>query len=266
MIDTKELQRIELEILTEFAEVCDRYGLRYCLSGGTLLGAIRHKGFIPWDDDVDVNMPRPDYMRLIELAPDVFDGDLSLVTMYDRERYYHPFARLCDNRTVYREATSKGCEMGVNIDIFPIDGLPAGIRESNLHFIKIDILHKLRTVSVTKKLHGRSFLRSLVKVPAALFGRVFGTGFWLRRKERLARKYDYETSDYVAVLVSGQHGNRERLDRPSYENYVKVDFEGRQFNAPSGFECYLRNCYGDYMQLPPESERQPRHLFEAWWK
>jgi lipopolysaccharide cholinephosphotransferase len=103
-------------------------------------------------------------------------------------------------------------------------------------------------------------------VPVVLIGRAFGPDFCLRRIEKLATKYSFEKSEFVAVMVSGHYSWRERIDRHSFENYCMVEFEGRQLNVPVGYHRYLTNLYGDYMQPPPEDKRESKHHFEAYWK
>ncbi len=266
MLELADMKRIELHILTKFADICERNGLKYCLAGGTLLGAVRHKGFIPWDDDVDVFMPRPDYMRFISLCPAVLNEPLKLYVHYNQQDYYHPFARVCDMRTVYRETRAAGCELGVYIDVFPLDGLPADIRRSNRHFFWLDKLHRMRLHSVRKILTKWSFLEACAKLPVYWFARLLGPKFWVRRYDKLMRKYDFESSDYVGMLGNLIYGSRERIDKASVAEYMDMEFEGLRFKAPVGYDRYLKNLYGDYMKLPPEHKRVTQHFFEAEWR
>lgn len=259
-----ELKQVELEVLVQFAAICEQNGLRYFLGGGTLLGAVRHQGFIPWDDDVDVYMPRPDYMKLMQINPAVYDENLKLFSHYHREDYYHPFARLCDMRTRFVETKAAACELGVFIDIFPVDGLPADIASSNSFFKQIDFLHRMRLLSVRNKLTKWSFFECIVKMPFAIYARALGPKFWVRRIDRLVRKYGFESSDFVGMLVSINYGTRERMDKPSFAAYMEMEFEGYRFQAPIGYDKYLTQCYGDYMTPPPENKRFTKHAFAAY--
>lgn len=265
-IGVEELKRLELDILIDFDKACRALGLRYGLCGGTLLGAVRHKGFIPWDDDVDVLMPRPDYMRFIEAAPGNLPKHLELLTQYNRPGYTYLFGKIVDRRTVLDESRFNGVELGVNIDVFPVDGLPADKAFSDRHFRRMGRLHALRSLSTVRKLRGRSFVRTMGKAPTVLFARLMGTRYWLRRMDRLMRRYDFERSEYVAAISSGNYGPRERIDRASFETFIPMEFEGREFQAPAGYDRYLTNLYGDYMTPPPEDKRESKHLLEAAWK
>lgn len=265
-ISLPELKQIELDAMTRFAQVCQDHGLRYCLAGGTLLGAVRHKGFIPWDDDVDILMPRPDYMKFVEIATSALGPEYTFRTHYSDRQYPYPFGKITDNRTVLNELKFVGGTLGVYIDIFPVDGLPADRKASQRHFSQLRFYHKLRLFGTLKNRRGRTPLRSLVKRSVIALSRLFGTAFWVNRIDRLARRYDYEGAEFIAAAVSGNYGEKKRFEKACMDRFIKVEFEGRQFNAPAGYDRYLGNLYGDYMQLPPEDKRVVPHLFDAYWR
>jgi lipopolysaccharide cholinephosphotransferase len=265
-ISLQEMKQLELTLLTKFAEVCEENHLRYGLAGGTMLGAIRHKGFIPWDDDIDIIMPRPDYRKLIELGQAALGERYTLRAHYLQQDYTYPYAKATDNRTTLVGLATMNGDMGVCIDIFPADGLPADPAESEQHIQKILHYHRMRAFSTLTNLRGRTILHSVGKAPVVAFTKLLGTAYWLKKIEDLATSYDFEQSQYVGVVVADSYGSRERIDKPSFSAYVNVEFEGRQFKAPVGYEQYLKNIYGDYMKLPPENKRVTAHTFEAYWR
>ncbi len=148
-IEIKEMQKIELEILKSFSKICDEHKLRYFLSNGTLLGAIRHKGFIPWDDDIDVYMPRNDYMTFLQLVGSSLEPHYKLLTPYNSKEYIYTYAKLYDDRTILIEwPDTVRYTIGVYIDIFPVDGLPESIKETKKHFDRLKKLNRLNWLCI----------------------------------------------------------------------------------------------------------------------
>lgn len=268
-IDTlSEIQKIELNILEYIDNFCSHHNLRYFLAGGTLLGAVRHKGFIPWDDDMDISMPRPDYDAFVEL----FDIDAEkanspyrVVRIRNSQRYCIPFIKVVNIRTVmFADSKQKyaGDAFGVFIDIFPIDGV-SGINQ-------IPGILKTRDKCLAL---GRSFsnFKNLTRSEAIrLFVRKvqFGMGDRERSLEKLEdyfRASPFDKSPYV-MSTFGLRGEKEVILQECFSDSVLMEFEKRKFPAPVGYEQYLTQMYGDYMQLPPESQRIPPHDYTVYWK
>src|SRR4051794_23693513 len=150
-----ELRSVQLELLGVVDELCEQHGLRYFLWAGTLLGAVRHGGVIPWDDDIDLAMPRSDYERLCAELPDVMGDSVDLYTQDGHPDYEYPFARVADNRTLIVEGSRISVPMGAFIDIFPMDGWPRGGLMSRLHRLVIAWLHLLVAVWGARPRRGR---------------------------------------------------------------------------------------------------------------
>jgi len=249
----REVQLSCLDIMKAFDAFCKENKLTYYLSGGTLLGAVRHQGFIPWDDDVDLMMPREDYQRMLTLDfPDPNYGFFCLEKMAD---YSRPWVRMTDKRTVISGmAHYSGDTQAICIDIFPIDGVPAGRLATKLFFKRIrlnDALCKSAKRNYTPE--GERF-RRLKAVLRALLTPI-GARRLALRMNRIAMAHPFATSAYRGVSMVTHYGEREKMPAGVFDHSVELPFEGLPFPAPNGYHEYLSRLYGDYMQLPPEHAR-----------
>lgn len=257
-IKLDELRTIQLDLLKKTADFCEENGIRYFLCGGSLIGAIRHKGFIPWDDDIDIAMPRPDYDRFVKTfnQPDNYYQVVSLDTNPD---YAYCFAKVYDNRTIMKELHYPGDSFGVFIDVFPADGV------NNVSQIrKIMMLHKFLN---TKR--ANYYNRTIVKKIINTFGKLLLLPF---SAHQIATWMDNEARRYalgsvpMAGVIANPLGVGEMVDKSVFDSEVYREFEGREYRVPIGYDAWLRSVYGDYMQLPPEEHRVTHHTFKAWWK
>ena len=268
---TKELQRIEAGILSEIHDFCMKRGLRYTLCGGTLLGAIRHKGFIPWDDDVDISMPRPDYERFCR----EFSASNCSVHCFENDRTHcYPYAKVYDDRTVLVEASYRQAKAGVYVDVFPVDGFPDCDRTPRrlnrgkkiawgcLVFTNCNPFNKKRPF---RKQLVLSLLRPFRLLPVCV--RRLPSRFFLPRFQRAASRMPPDGAPFAGVAVWGYGSDREILPREVYADYgADVPFEGETRKAIAGWKEYLTSLYGDYMTPPPPEKRVTHHAFRAWWK
>lgn len=262
-MSSQEIKETMFQILLQFAEYCDKKGLRYYLAGGTLLGAIRHKDFIPWDDDIDVYMPRPDYLRLHEflkreqLKP-YYQIKSSIAGNSD-----FPFAKIVDIRTVTVTKYNDFDNM-LWIDIFPLDGVPSNRRERKKFFRSAMRWKYLFSYSVANIGTGATKWKTVIKIPILLAARIIGYRRCAEKLDQLANTYNFEESDYIANVVWGVGGG-EAVKKSEYLDYINMEFHGYKFHVPFSWEKYLKNVYGDFMKIPPENKRYA-HCIEVFWK
>ncbi|MBO4693983.1 MAG: LicD family protein [Clostridia bacterium] len=263
-ISYDESKQIQLGILKDFIDFCDNNNLSYFIGYGSLLGAVRHKGFIPWDDDIDLQMPREDYNKLIKIYNDMQATDqYRLISPYSKDAL-HSYVKIIDTRTVKDESGVRytGEKLGIDIDVFPIDGLPDTMAEYDDLFNKIKKIYK-KFVYLKSDFSGNNLKNTLLRFYQSLMG----TGSNLIRKaEKMLSKYPYNNSKYVGTLASYYDYYNDRHEKENYQGYVMLKFEDIDVKAPIGYDCILKTIYGDYMKLPPEDERVTHHTYTAYWK
>ena len=255
-LDKRELQERELQILICFDQFCKEKHLKYYLAGGTLLGAVRHKGFIPWDDDIDVCMPRPDYEKLVEMFP--VDGNF-FIKSRSLKNWAAPFAKLLDLSTEVRSIYNEE-EKELWIDIFPVDGLPADIGEVEKIYKDCDFYRRLYCLGTARLGGGKTAFRKAAKFLLKPMIEIYGVDTLGRKIEEIAMRHPYETSDYVGVVTWGLYGAGERMKKSEFEKATTVEFEGHIFPAMSCWDSYLTGIYGDYMTPPPPEKRQTHDM------
>ncbi len=268
---TKEQLHQELfDMLCKYVDFCEAHGLRYYLVGGTLLGAVRHKGFIPWDDDIDVGMPRPDYEKFLELVAREPIGP-NLVVRSNRDHSFpNPYAELHNDNIRLERRSSKYIEneyqvFSMFLDIFPEDGWPANEKKARRIAKLMIALRYMNTFSRARFFHGTTKFRAITKTPIILLAKIISNRRIVALMENIALKYPFEKCKYVGALTYGLYGFGERCLKKDFVKERTVTFEGRQFKAPGCIEDYLTGLYGDYMQIPPESERED-HGLVVWKK
>lgn len=259
----QEHKKLMLEMLIAFDEFCQKHGLTYYLSGGTLLGAVRHKGFIPWDDDIDVNMPRPDCEKLMTLSNGRI-GSFELMPPNPSIKYFSYHWKLYADSILVAKRAAGGIGEKVYpvfMDIFPIEGLPETEKQNERHFAQI--IKKKNRVNHARRLKvylGRNPIRMLVSRAFNLLYSLIGIEKFYTKVISHAKSIKFEDSSYVGVMMTNVHTTEERVLKSEYTPVIKMTFEGHEFPCPAGFDTYLRQLYGsNYMELLPIHQRFPRH-------
>lgn len=258
--DLEILQQLELENLKALVRICEKNNLRYYLIGGSLIGVLRHKGFIPWDDDIDVGLPRADYNRFVKIAKQYLPEHMDIKTMSSDPNFKCYYTRLINNKKkIYWEHGQYVAKIGVWLDVFPIDGLPANpiLRKLHVfHALVCKALYKFTQIDYVSTNKKRKKLEDFVIKFAIVtrIGKLFSAEKRLKRLDQVLQKYDYDTCDYVWNF-SGSYGKREIVLKPQLGGERKGRFEDLTVSIPIESENYLTSIYGDYMTLPPENKR-----------
>ena len=256
----EEVQSLQLVMMSKIHDFCVNRNIRYSLGGGTLLGAVRHKGYIPWDDDIDIMLPRPDYDSFIkEFAG--YDEDLDIQNYFTDPTYPWSWTRVCNNKTILY---SRHAICGIFIDVFPVDGLPS---ENVIEDYHKKVLKLKKHVSYTNKFNDDRIERNgairMVKksIKSILY---LGHSRAVNNLEKCLRSYPFEASNYAGAII-GMYGVKEHMKAEVFKKYITLPFEGYNFMCIADYDAYLTKHYGDYMQLPPKEKQVTHHKFKCFW-
>lgn len=256
--DIKECQAILLDIAKQFVDICDRHNITYYMLGGTMLGAVRHKGFIPWDDDMDFGVMREDFDTLLVALDKELPKQFKAYTWKNSRNILGQVVKIADERTETHELYKEGfTPMGINIDIFPLD------YTNGRNKCKRALSHLIKRVYAYKYLSLKS--RSLLKKIAAII--IKPLLFWMSKATYTSWVTSLDSSDDGNYIVnnSGIYGAKEIISKDVWGEPKKYQFEDTQFYGPADADSFLKHIYGDYMQLPPEGKRHI-HLTGLYWK
>lgn len=261
MIEVHEMKRLMLDIMSSIDKYCRDNGIRYSMAYGTLLGAVRHKGYIPWDDDIDIWMPRPDYMRFMEYFKHPY------YKAYCAEfspRWDHFIAKVCDERTIIDEGHGDVC--GVYVDIFPVDGWPDNEKLIKKHYSRV-----MRYLRLWSSLHytqnmklslSQGFFKNIKIAASKILGLFFDSSHFLKEMLKTKTEYPYQTASKVGSLTCGDWA----VPKYYFDKLIDLPFENRVFLASEQYDALLKVVFGNYMVLPPVEQRISNHGFTAYWK
>lgn len=252
---TEELELLHQRlgiIMNEIHTICVDHNINYTLLGGSLIGAIRHKGFIPWDDDLDIGMTYSDYKRFLEVISTNKHEWLEFALAGKTENYYNPFVKAYDSRTTFIE-NALDDPKGVFVDIFPI------VYSGNSRFIsKIEFYkHRLLLAPLVRKSYKYDDKNPIKEKILTWIGKTFTVDFFMNRINRQYEKLAKQPTKYSSDMDGNTHGI---VVSSYFTEYVDYEFEQYKFRGIKNADAYLRDDFGDYMQLPPVEKQIPHHF------
>lgn len=249
----REIQNIQLEILKKVTNFCDKHKIKYYLCCGTLCGAIVREGFFPWDNDIDILIPRTEYEKFLEMFE--YEG-LKLLTCKNKD-YYYPYAKIVDTRTKAYECKNDIKDYGVFIDVFPLDGVPNKVYLYLLKPIKYLMLSQWGCYLDKRSI----FVKFGYKI-VSFCTKPFPKNFFAKILNKVCMKYSIKDCNIAGIVVHYRKYS-ELVKSDIFDKRVKVIFEGEEFYAPKNYDEYLRLLYGNYYE---EDEHEYKEHFRAYWK
>ena len=258
--DLKEIQKIGLNTLKFIDKVCKENDIKYSLCAGTALGAIRHKGFIPWDDDIDIMMTRENYDKFLNIMDNLQDKNYKCLHFGKKfPNYFYRFAKVVDLNTYVEEINfPRHNDMGLFVDIFPIDGMPEDKAvERTKKYAKWGLIHY---TAASKKFikSDKGVLRTIAKYFVWAFYKIIGWKHLVKKSDKFLREYKIEDCKYAGVY--DEYESREIMPKEIFDEFIEVDFETSKFPIIKNYDLYLTKLYGDYMTPPPPEKRQQHHI------
>lgn len=259
-------QKVSLNILKSTTDICEKLDLRYFLIYGSLIGAVRHQGFIPWDDDVDIMMPREDYNRLIKYCnknKKELKGLEIFTPIHGQQNYPYMITRISNPnyKIEIKNETSYG--MGIFIDIYPFDGLGNDLRKAlqiEKKGDKISSLYYLSTRKHYSKENTKGIVKNIIKFPAFIFSKLIGKSYFQNKLFELANT-EFDHSKYVGCATWASGGIKDIFEREWFEKYIYLNFENYKFRVPYCYDKVLTHIYGDYMKLPSKKDQIGHHFY-----
>lgn len=260
-LNMEQVRAIQLEMLRYIQDILVKNNIEFWLDGGTMLGCVRHKGYIPWDDDIDIIIRRKDYAQALYLLNEK-SQKYQVFSMHNNSDYYYLFAKLVDTESRLIEHNLRSIEnLGVYIDIFPLDFVPDDSFTQRQYYYK---LFKLRSIVYYATLEKERLAAQPLKGKLKHYiGKLYGWRKALMQAEKLcistSKKYNKYVVDATGIWKKNAHVAAE-----TFASTVFLPFEGRDYPVPSGYDVYLTSLYGDYMKLPPIENRVLKHNFKAY--
>ena len=260
------LHQVDLNIVKEVVAICEKHGFTYFMLGGTMLGAIRHKGFIPWDDDIDLGIPRKDYDRFLEIAPKELSAHLRLVNYHTDPEYHYYITRILDTETKVEEERIGNDNRYTNasIDIFPVDGTPNNKLLRKIYFFRVLYHRALMSLcykdSIDRKRPRGTAEKALLWVMERLPIEKMTTPYKQKAKiDKLLRKQKVEGAKFIGNIM-GAYRTKEIVPAEFYGKGKMYPFEDIELRGMDMADEYLKWTYGDYMRLPPEDKRKTHFM------
>ncbi|NLZ75911.1 MAG: LicD family protein [Erysipelotrichia bacterium] len=262
-----EIKEVLIELLEEFDEICRKEGLNYSLGGGSAIGAVRHKGFIPWDDDIDVAMLRKDYNKFIEYCK-THKTTFKTCFHETNSNYYLMFGKVYNPNTKFiQDKVISADQVGIALDIFPIDYLAKDYDTSLKLYKKSEFLRNLLLTKNWKKYYKGKSDNKILEIGRWMFfalSRFLNGKKLIEKIEKIYINNKKENAEF-AMCVCGVYEEKEIMSKKIYDEYMDIEFEGKNYMIFTKYDEYLRQMFGDYMKLPPKEKQKPHHEYPAYW-
>lgn len=258
-ITIDEEKKALIEILDWVVDICEKCNIKYYLAEGTLLGAVRHKGFIPWDDDVDLIMLRPDYNRFVNVVKEFSNDRFFVAYSLEDSRHTRPFMRAYDCSIIVEETYGNArTYTHLNIDIFPSDGVPNNIFCYNLRCDIVRALIGLASIDMSDKVITGNLIKTIGKTLLYPIAKLIGFRKCYKLVDKIGSSLSIDNSDYIGVSVTPDC-KKERIKKSKYLPQTLFCFEGKEYYGPKHYDEVLTNLYGDYMTPPPKDKQVQTH-------
>lgn len=247
----ERIQEIVFRMMCDIDDYCKENNITYYLSGGSCLGAIRHKGFIPWDDDADLMFPREDYERFLEGFEKYFKGKYKVGSIYNDPTWSQPCSVVWELNNKIEFKKKKYKSKGLMVDILPIDGLPNSSFLRSIYYKKLKVLNVIRNIKLRNG-YGNDEKYIYLKKLLAFFSRFINANQVCKRMNCLARKHPFNASKFAGVSLAVHYWEKETMTQECFSSAILVPFKDRLFPVPVGYDEYLSKLYGNYMVVPDE--------------
>lgn len=259
-----ESRKIMIDMLEEIDEYCRNNNIQYFLTGGTLLGAIRHNGFIPWDDDIDIALKRNDYEKLINDFKSS-SGNVEILCYKNKKNYIWPAAKVVNNKTVLIENGIEKAKIGIFLDMFPLDYINGDYEFAKSFVRKVLMWKNILTLKYLKISNRRPLYKNIIIIVSKLFY-LIPDKLIIKKIDSLSQTYAGQHESKYLCNFSGAWGVREIVKSEAFDKSIDHVFENRIFKIPYEYDYILQKIYGNYMELPPEEKRASTHSFKVYCK
>jgi lipopolysaccharide cholinephosphotransferase len=266
-LDLDTIKKLELDILKYIDGVCRENNIEYFLFGGSLLGAVREKGMIPWDDDIDIGLTRQNYNKLIDVLISKKNQRYKLLNNSVEKSYFYPFSKLIDSQTEMNEIGLKKIDnYGVYVDIFAIDNLPDNNKEREKRYKAQKRAQRYIFYWGMKKIEEKNFIKKILKNIIKIYSNILGIRRILKKYDAICTKYDNTNSSYAISCWPIYKKNNEIQQMEDFLKTMDFEFDGIMVKILVNYDRFLTNLYGNYMTPPPPEKRVSPHNSQVFWK